>query len=289
MAAAQRTVTLFGTGSYDGIRASVHVLDAIPEPSTMRLMAQQTDCPSSLFLAPSPDCPERTSTPTYNLRCFSGSGELDVPPLSSFAAAHAVMAKGGVRGIESVIILEGPRRMVFPVSRSGQIRCAVEPCAVAGLGVPNMERLVVSDLFGIVRRGLTLDYIEAHRTLAVYDSQSTVDQLRRLTPRSAPSTVKTVSQLCVSTIVVCVRDLKTGGLYARSFSPIHDYAETPMPTVATPYLRNDWGSDADGDANTVFEISWTLAGRSCRLIKRSDSRDSPTLYVRAVLLRNQQW
>ncbi|KAJ2772801.1 hypothetical protein IWQ56_001229 [Coemansia nantahalensis] len=282
----QHTVTLFGMGAYDGVRASVVALDRAPEPSTMRLMAQHSAGPSALlFLAPTPDCPADTSTPTFNLRCFGRAGELDVPPLASFAAAHVLVAKGATRGVDSVTVLEGPRRMVFPVTASGQIRCTVELGPVAPLEVSSVVRLVVSDLFGIVRRGLTLDYVEAHRTLVVYDTQSTADQLRGLTPRAAPSAAKTAAQLRLGTVIVCVRDTTTGGLFARAFSPAQDYAETPMPAAATPYLRNDWDAS---DSSAVFEIAWALSGRPGRLVKQPDGRHHATLFARAASIQSSR-
>ncbi|KAJ2779663.1 hypothetical protein H4R18_003879 [Coemansia javaensis] len=283
---AHYVVTLFGTGAFDGAPASVYVLGAPPEASAMRLMAQQQrgdGCAAHLFVAPA-------AAATYGMRCFGRGGELDVPALSAFAAARVLLDAGAAAAADkdddkddtgSIAVFEGARRTAFPAAQSGLVRGRVELGPVRRLAMASMERLVVADLFGIVRRGLELDHVEAHRTLVVYDRQSSVAQLRALTPRAAAHTPNTVAQLDVATVVVCVADRSTGGLYARAFSPVHDYAEVPMPVPATTHLRNDWAPDAAAGGDALFEIAWSLDGRPCRLIKRQDGPAAATLFVQA--------
>ncbi|KAJ2808066.1 hypothetical protein H4R20_001024 [Coemansia guatemalensis] len=272
------TVLLYGTGAYDGIRASIFVLNVIPTTNMMQSMARRNKHTRNLFLSPSIDCPERTTTPTYDLRCYGKDGEIGVPPLSAFAAAHVLIALHDIDGITTVVIFEGSRKLEFPVSSSRQIKCIIELAPVVSFEALHMERIVLLDLFKIIRRGLTLNYVEAHKTLVVYDNQSTVSQLRNLVPRSASYTENAIEQLQIATIIVCVNDELSGGIFARAFLPAQDYAEATMPVAATPYLQSCCNSDHKG---SVLEISWITASKRCYLVAQATSTNSTTLIAQA--------
>ncbi|KAJ2611238.1 hypothetical protein H4S08_003251 [Coemansia sp. RSA 1365] len=268
------TVSLYGTGAYDGIRASIFVLNVIPTTNMMQSIVQRNKYKHNLFLSPSVDCPERTTTPTYDLRCYSRNGEIEVPALSAFAAAHVLITLYDIDGISTVVIFEGSRKMTFPVSNSRQIKCIIELDQIENLEVLHVERIILLDLFKIIRRGLILNYVDTHKTLIVYDSQSTVSQLRNLVPKSASYTNNAIKQLQVATIIVCVNDELSGGIFARAFLPAEDYAEAAMPVLATPYLQSCCSPD---HKDSVLEISWISAGKHCYVVAKRASSSSTTL------------
>ncbi|KAI8319069.1 hypothetical protein GQ54DRAFT_51742 [Martensiomyces pterosporus] len=270
MAPAHFIVSLFGSTSFDGVSVSIYAFDELQSNNVMRLLSEENPYPRNLFLMPTIDCPKNSSTPAYVLRCFSKRGEVDVPPLTGFAAAHVLLNEARIKA-DTIIILEGSRKLEFPVTKGGQIQCCISLGPSLRQGVQGPQRVLMMDLFGIMRRGLDLEYIESCRTLVVYDSESEKQDLRNLAPKPTSFTQHTISQLRVSTVVVCVKDPKSGGIFARAFLPAFDYAETEMPVFATPYLDSHWD---DKLAFNPYEVSWTIAGKACHIVKKRGSPQS---------------
>ncbi|KAJ1960833.1 hypothetical protein GGI12_003582 [Dipsacomyces acuminosporus] len=259
-------VSLFGTTRFDGVSVSIYVFDELQSNNIMHLLSEKSTHRRALFLMPTIDCPKNSTTPTYMLRCYSRRGEVDVPPLTGFAAAHVLINEIKVKA-EAVIVFEGSRRLEFPVTKGGQIQCQIPLAPSIKQGIQGLQRLTLMDLFGIVKRNLDLEYIESCRTLVVYDSDADKHDLRSLAPKATLFTEQTTDQLGISTVIVCVKDKKTGGIFARAFLPAFGYAEAEMPAFATPYLGNQWAHKL---GYNLFEISWSSFGKSCHILKKME-------------------
>ncbi|KAI9505439.1 hypothetical protein GGI25_005255 [Coemansia spiralis] len=261
-------VSLFGTGCYDGINASIFILTT-PDTATMQKLAVQSKYQRNFFLVPL--SLQTNEEAQYVLWCFSRSGKIEVPALFGFAAAHIVIRELKIK-TRKVHVTEGNvRTMEFLVTKSGQIQCNLVLGPTVRQNVNDLVRIILTNIFGPNRQTTDVDYIEVCRTLVVYDSMSTKSVLQKLNPRPATYTKMAVDQLRVGTVIVCVKDKTTGGLFARSFLPGQGYAETAMPAFATPYLRNSW---APKSVQTLFEIGWCTMGKSCRVIKSLGSEES---------------
>ncbi|KAJ2146564.1 hypothetical protein IW136_000530 [Coemansia sp. RSA 678] len=262
-------VSLFGTGAYDGVRTSIYILDSISSDERMHEMSRHSRFPRNLFLSAAVGCVPRTPTPTYNLRCFSREGETVVPAFAAFAAAHVLITSHDTSHVTTIYILEGAqqRRFVFPIQPgSHQLQCTLALHATTSYVDEgrNTERIIIRDLFGIVRRGISLEFIEAEDTLIIYDEHTTASELVRLRPTHAPYSHSTAERLRVHTVVVCVRDEHTGGVFARAFWPRRAYNEAHMPVPALAYVRNAWDQSSH-----VIEISWMSMGKRCFMVKHS--------------------
>ncbi|ORX65922.1 hypothetical protein DL89DRAFT_325318 [Linderina pennispora] len=248
-------VSLFGTSKMDGVRASIYMFDVMPATQAMMQISQNNHSPRE--------------SPIYVLRCFSKFRELDVPPLTSFAAVHVLVRENRVKAT-TIRIRENSSLTTYKISLQS---------TAASKGP---ERILLHDLFGIMKRGLELEYIEASQTLIVYDNHSTKEDLARMAPRSTNSTNDALEKQKIQTIVVCVEDPTTGGIHARAFFPGTKYTEANMPVLATPYLGSQWTRKAT--ANFV-EISWSMLDRHCHIIKQTAPDKSIALMTKTITLQ----
>ncbi|KAJ2310880.1 hypothetical protein H4S01_002919 [Coemansia sp. RSA 2610] len=208
----------------------------------------------------------RTSN-AYTLQCFSPTAELPLPPLSSLFAAHAILPPGQQTPI---CIWEHNQLHTFHVPHPGQLRCTPASVHVEQREMRDWERIIVTNLFGIVRRGIDIDLIEELRTMIVYDKDLDVDALLRLAPRCASYTQGAAERLGISIVVVCVRDEQTGGLFARAFQPLAEFAEAQMPVAAALHVRDPWTE------NQVFEVTWLSMGKKrCYLVRQHNDAIAP--------------
>ncbi|KAJ2358569.1 hypothetical protein IWW50_000604 [Coemansia erecta] len=229
----------------------------------MLTLSRNTPHPRSLFLIPTDT---DTHTPTYTLRCFSHAGEIDVPAYSSFAAAHTLAWH---KEWTSIIVLEGGAHRVEYPRREHQFQAitAQAPPHAMQLDGRGDERIIASDIFTIIRRGLHIEHIPDLETLIIYDRTphhvATTREIMKLCPRSATYSQRAAERLQIHTVVVCVRDEGTGGVFVRGFWPKRAYEEVAMPVRALACVRNVW--DEDG----CFEISWMCLGKRCFVVKKS--------------------
>ncbi|KAJ1719239.1 hypothetical protein LPJ53_005967 [Coemansia erecta] len=237
-------VSSFGDTVFDGVNLSIFVLDFIPTTTELlMLLAAKQPFSHSIFALPTADNPENTTTPSYTLRSITSSPveETNVSPFTSLAAAHVIFAQHNGK-LDELTIIENTRKLLFPRPESKfseQIRCHVEvPEQPVLWTVEGLARVMLMELFGIVRRGAQMEYVEHCRTLVVYDVDSGVEELRGIRPKESEHGRGAAERLNVHTVVVCVSDEGSGGLFTRAFLPLHAYREVPMPVSATPYLHN---------------------------------------------------
>ncbi|KAJ1957056.1 hypothetical protein EC988_001032 [Linderina pennispora] len=272
-------VSLFGTSKLDGVRASIYMFDVMPATQAMMQISQNNQYPRNFFLARTMSSPRES--PIYVLRCFSKFRELDVPPLTSFAAVHVLVRENRVKAT-TIRIRENSSLTTYKISLSGRIQLHGMLDQTEHRGIKGPERILLHDLFGIMKRGLELEYIETSQTLIVYDNHSTKEDLARMAPRSTNSTNDALEKQKIQTIVVCVEDPTTGGIHARAFFPGTKYTEANMPVLATPYLGSQWTRKATA---AVVEISWSMLDRHCYIIKQTAPDKSITLMTKTITLQ----
>ncbi|KAJ1934675.1 hypothetical protein FBU59_005625 [Linderina macrospora] len=272
-------VSLFGTSKLDGVRASVYMFDVMPATQAMMQISQNNQYPRNFFMARTMSSPR--DAPVYVLRCFSKFRELDVPPLTSFAAVHVLVRENRVQA-RTIRIRENNNMTSFKISPSGRIQLHGMLDQTERRGIQGPERILLHDLFGIMKRGLELEYVEASQTLIVYDNHATKDDLARMAPRSTRFTNDALERQEIQTIVVCVEDPTTGGIHARAFYPGTKYTEANMPVLATPYLGSQWSRKAGAG---FVEISWSMLDRHCHIIKQTAPDMSITLMTKTITLQ----
>ncbi|KAJ1796516.1 hypothetical protein LPJ75_007226, partial [Coemansia sp. RSA 2598] len=143
--------------------------------------------------------------------------------------------------------MENNRRLVFPRT-SGQLQCHVqlEP-TLFNVPAGGSERVLVMDIFGIVRRDLVLEYADRCSTLVIYDFSFDVERIKRLEPvhNKRYSRISAAETLDVDYVVICVADKQSGGIYVRGLMPRLGYADVDVPLAVLPYLKSisEFGPD----------------------------------------------
>ncbi|KAJ1643942.1 hypothetical protein J3B02_004078 [Coemansia erecta] len=263
-------VTLFGTNSYDGLSINTYTFDTEPTSSLIVLISEQSAYQHNLFLSPLADS---SPTPSFNLRCYSPNGQVPVPPFTSFAAAHVLFHQHKIPQDKVIIVEDNNRRLEFPRT-NGQMQCRVEiQQSWFDMPVGGAERILLMDIFGIVRRDVVLEYAEDCRTLVIYDLVFDKERLRGISPGYSNrrySRTSVVETLDVDCIVVCVADKRSGGIYVRGLQPQNGYGDVDVPLAVLPYLKNisQFGPNNIPEPSlSMFEIAWTARQKECRLIK----------------------
>ncbi|KAJ2646979.1 hypothetical protein IWW40_005029 [Coemansia sp. RSA 1250] len=216
----QKTVSLFGTGPYDGVRLNVFIVDKEPTEA----MRQTIQSASGIFVYPQQS----------NLQYFPAS----LPLISSYAAA--------LTHPHPVTIVENSTPYEF-APKYPHIQVTAPAHSQLHDTMDELERIVVLDIFGIVRRGLVFDYGLEDQLLIIYVKDMTVREVQHCQATGNPHRGDRMAQCWqrqrISQVALCVYDAQTGGVFARLFgiTDSREYTQTPglALSVATR-IQNIW-------------------------------------------------